>query len=55
MVDRGPTAAYLVRGRFHIAYAAALAEHRAGHHDVVFPPGTYQLYEDGFVFRQEAA
>ncbi len=40
---------------FLIAYAAALAEHRAGHHDVVFPPGTYQLYEDGFVFRQEAA
>jgi len=28
---------------FWRAYAEALAEYRAGNHDVVFPPGTYKM------------
>jgi REP element-mobilizing transposase RayT len=36
------------------AYAAALESYRAGNTRAVFPPGTWQLYEDGHVFRHAA-
>lgn len=36
------------------AYAAALRDYRAGQHDVIFPPGTWKLYEEGHVLRHAA-
>lgn len=37
-----------------IDYAQALEAYRAGAHDIAFPPGTWQLYEDCHVFRAAA-
>jgi REP-associated tyrosine transposase len=39
---------------FLLAYRAALEDYRAGNENAVFPPGTWQLYEDCHVYREAA-